>query len=137
MLAGLGVFVLTLTAHDWARRQFLFAAAVTAAALSIFIVRIGYESLKVPPQWERVQVAARTIAAEDALKRQYQGDPRGLINSVQGARTALSGILKSTQPPNVDKPLIDKAKAILAHSEQVLRVIRQKTRKISLNSSRD
>ena len=121
ILAGLGVFVLTLTAHDWARRQFLFAAAVTAAALSIFIVRIGYESLKVPPQWERVQVAARAIAAEDALKRQYQGDPRGLINSVQGARTALSGIVKSTQPLTVDKPLLDKAKAILAHSEQVFK----------------
>jgi hypothetical protein len=28
----------------------------------MFIVRVGFESLKVPPQWERSQVASRATA---------------------------------------------------------------------------
>src|SRR5262249_54533208 len=61
ILAGLGVLALVLTAYDWARRQFMIAAAVVAAGLSIFIVRVGFESLKVPPQWDRNQIAARAL----------------------------------------------------------------------------
>jgi hypothetical protein len=75
VLAALGVLVLVLTAYDWARRQFLVAAAVIAFALSLFIVRVGFESLKVPSQLERVQVAARAIAAERILKLQYRYPP--------------------------------------------------------------
>jgi tetratricopeptide (TPR) repeat protein len=121
ILAVAAVFVLALTAHDWARRQFLFAAAVTAATLSIFIVRVGFESLKVPPQWERNQIAARAIADEDALNRQHQYDQARLIKAVKDARTAVSGIVNSKPPPNLDKPLLDQAKVILAHSEQVVK----------------
>ena len=53
----LGVAALSLIAHDWARRQLLIAAAIAgAAALALFIIRVGFESLNVPPQWERDQI---------------------------------------------------------------------------------
>jgi len=74
LLAALSVILLVLAAHDWARRQLLIAALVAAAALSVFIVRVGFESLKVPPQWERAQIADRADAAESALAlRNNQG----------------------------------------------------------------
>jgi hypothetical protein len=62
VLVALGFILLVLAAHDWARRQLVITALVVAAALSMFIVRVGFESLKVPPQWERSQVASRATA---------------------------------------------------------------------------
>jgi hypothetical protein len=70
LLAALSVILLVLAAHDWARRQLLVAAVIVAAALSLFIVRVGFDSLKVPPQWERAQIADRADAAESALALQ-------------------------------------------------------------------
>lgn len=67
LLAALSIILLVLAAHDWARRQLVVAALVVAAALSIFIVRVGFERLKVPPQWERAQIASHARATEDAL----------------------------------------------------------------------
>lgn len=74
LLAALSVILLVLAAHDWARRQLLFAAVIVAVALSAFIVRVGFESLKVPPQWERAQIADQADAAESALKLQGKRD---------------------------------------------------------------
>ena len=76
LLVALSVILLVLAAHDWGRRQLLIAALVAAAALSVFIVRVGFESLKVPPQWERAQIADRAEAAESTLKLQIKpGSP--------------------------------------------------------------
>jgi hypothetical protein len=70
VMSLLGVTALSLIAHDWARRQLLIAAAVAAAALSLFIIRVGFESLNVPPQWERDQIASRAQVAENMLETQ-------------------------------------------------------------------
>jgi hypothetical protein len=69
-LIVLGVTALTLIAHDWARRPFMVAAIIVAAGLSLFIVRIGFESLKVPPQWNRSEIVDRTRVAEQFLHAQ-------------------------------------------------------------------
>lgn len=69
-LVVLGVTALTLIAHDWARRPFMVAAIIVAAGLSVFIVRIGFETLKVPPQWNRDQIVDRTRATESFLHAQ-------------------------------------------------------------------
>ena len=86
VLVALGLVVLVLTAHDWARRQFLVAAAVIAFALGLFIVRVGFESLKVPPQWELYQIAQRAIATENILTLQYPAavtvDPSALEHAI-------------------------------------------------------
>ena len=70
LVAALSVAMLILIAHDWARRQLVIAAVIVAAALSLFIVRIGYESLSVPPRWERAQIAAQARADESGLEAQ-------------------------------------------------------------------
>lgn len=93
----LGVVVLVLTAYDWARRQFMIAATVTAAALSLFIVRVGYESLKAPPQWERDQIAARAIAEEDELNFQYLGIQPGAETSPLALDLAICKISPSSE----------------------------------------
>ena len=67
----LGVAALSLIAHDWARRQLLIAAAIAAAALALFIIRVGFESLNVPPQWERDQIVARADADESMLNAEH------------------------------------------------------------------
>jgi hypothetical protein len=66
-LIALSVATLTLIAHDWARRSFMIAAIIVAAGLSVFIVRTGFETLKVPPQWNRDQIVDRAHADEYAL----------------------------------------------------------------------
>jgi tetratricopeptide (TPR) repeat protein len=66
-MAALSVVALSLIAHDWARRQLLIAAAIAAAVLGLFVIRVGFESLNVPPQWERDQIAARALAEEDFM----------------------------------------------------------------------
>ena len=74
----LGVAALSLIAHDWARRQLLIAAAIAAAALALFIIRVGFESLNVPPQWERDQIVARADADESMLNAEHAlGAPAG------------------------------------------------------------
>lgn len=70
-VAALIVAALILIAHDWARRQLVIAAVGAAAALSVFIVRVGFESLDVPPRWERAQIAARAQVDENALEAQH------------------------------------------------------------------
>ena len=70
LVAALTVAALILIAHDWSRRQLVIAAVIAAAALSLFVVRIGYESLSVPPQWERSQIAAQARADENELEAQ-------------------------------------------------------------------
>jgi hypothetical protein len=49
----------------------LLAALITAAALSVFIVRVGFEGLKLPPQWERIQIAERAETEKNALTLQH------------------------------------------------------------------
>ena len=66
-MAALSVVALSLIAHDWARRQLLIAAAIAATVLGLFVIRVGFESLNVPPQWERDQIAARAQAEENFL----------------------------------------------------------------------
>jgi hypothetical protein len=71
-LVVLSVAALTLIAHDWARRSFMIAAVIVAAGLSVFIVRAGFETLKVPPQWNRTAIVDRTRATEQFLQGQEQ-----------------------------------------------------------------
>jgi tetratricopeptide (TPR) repeat protein len=86
VLVALSIILLVLAAHDWARRQLLITALVVAAALSVFIVRVGFESLKVPPQWERAQIADRATTVEKALKLQRKPlppvDPKALDRAI-------------------------------------------------------
>ena len=112
-LAALSVLLLVLAAYDWGRRPLLITAAVTAAALSIFIVRVGFESMKVPPQWERSQIAAQTQADEDALTLQYNENLPALRKTALDAATALGDMVNEPPPLNVDSQLDDTARTIL------------------------
>jgi cell division protein FtsW (lipid II flippase) len=68
VLVALSVVLLVLAAFDWGRRQLLIAAVVVAAVLSMFVVRVGFESLKVPPQWGQAQIVAQAQADEYSLE---------------------------------------------------------------------
>jgi len=98
-LAAVSVLLLTLIAHDWTRRQLTIAALILAAALSVFIIRVGYESPKVPPQWERAQIADRAQSDEDALNKQYESEKSDRLNTFEAARTTLTDIRADT--PNL------------------------------------
>jgi hypothetical protein len=119
-LAALSVLLLVLAAYDWERRQLLVAAVVIAAALSMFIVRAGFESLKVPPQWERAQIAAQTQVAEDALTLQYKEDLTARRNAAIDARTALGHVVNGPPKPNVDGGLLTAAQGILTQSYRLI-----------------
>jgi tetratricopeptide (TPR) repeat protein len=81
-LAALTIAMLVLVAHDWARRQLMIVAVVAVAALGLFFVRIGYESLSVPPRWEQAQIAAQARAQEKALEAQHRAARAGLRTAV-------------------------------------------------------
>lgn len=116
LLAGLAVLLLVLAAYDWGRRQLIIAAAVAAAALSLFIVRVGFESLKVPPRWERVQIVAQTQADEDALTLQHDENITALRTTATAAQTALVHIVNGPPRLNVDGQLSHEASVILKQS---------------------
>ena len=124
-VAALSVASLILIAHDWARRQLVIAAVVAAAALSVFIVRVGFESLNVPPQWEQAQVAARAQVDENALKAQHARALPGLMGAAQDDRAALSMILARAPAPNVDPKLLAQANLILSKANKSLTTIDQ------------
>jgi tetratricopeptide (TPR) repeat protein len=113
LLAGLAVLLLVLAAYDWGRRSLMIAAVVAAAALSMFVVRVGYESLKVPPQWERAQIVAQTQADEEALTLQHKGNIPVLRTTAMAAATTLGGIISGPLPFNVDGQLHNAALNIL------------------------
>jgi hypothetical protein len=123
LVAVLSLVSLTLIAHDWKRRQVVVAAAVVAAALSVFIVRVGFESLSVPPQSARAQIAAKARADEQALEAQHTRALPELKAAAQGARTALSAILARTPPPNVDPKLLKQANLILREANKSLTAV--------------
>jgi hypothetical protein len=120
LLAGLSVVLLGLAAYDWGRRKLLIAAVVVAAALSMFIVRVGFESLKVPPQWEREQIAAQTRAERDALTLQYQGNVPALKTTAIDARAALVDIVNGPPPVSVDSQLSNEAQDILHQAKSLI-----------------
>lgn len=113
VLAVLSIATLIRVAYDWARRQMLIVAVVLAAALSVFFVRIGYESLSIPPRWERTQIAQQAKAQEMALEAQHTAARVGLRTAASNARTTLSAILGRTTPPSVDHALLGQARIIL------------------------
>jgi hypothetical protein len=117
VLVALSLILLVLAAHDWARRQLVIAAVVVAAALSMFIVRVGFESLKVPPQWERSQVASRAMATENALSSQYKDEMPALRTAVADARTALNDIVHGRTPPNVAQVVLTTANTIINNAK--------------------
>jgi hypothetical protein len=117
VLVALSLILLVLAAHDWARRQLVIAAVVVAAALSMFIVRVGFESLKVPPQWERSQVASRATATENALSSQYKDEMPALRAAVADARTALNDIVHGRTPPNVAQVVLTTANTIIKNAK--------------------
>lgn len=124
-VAALSVAALILIAHDWARRQLVIATVVAAAALCVFIVRVGFESLDVPPQGERAQIAARAQADENALEAQHTRALPGLTGAARDDRTALSVILARTPAPNVDPKLLAQANLILRKANKSLTTIDQ------------
>jgi hypothetical protein len=124
-VAALSVAALILIAHDWARRQLVIAAVVAAAALSVFIVRVGFESLDVPPKWERAQIAARAQADENALEAQHTRALPGLMGAARDDRAALSVILARTPAPYVDPKLLAQANVILSKANKSLATIDQ------------
>jgi hypothetical protein len=123
VLAALTIATLILVAHDWARRQLMIAAVVAAAALGLFFVRIGYESLSVPPRWERAQIAQQAKAQEIALEAQHAAARPGLLAAARTARTTLSAILGGATPPNVDHALLGQARIILYDANTSLTTI--------------
>lgn len=118
LLAVLSVITLVLAAYDWGRRQLLIGALIIAAALSVFIIRTGFESLKVPPQWERAQVADQAIADEAALTLQYTQDLPARKGDVRDAADALGDILNGPAKPGIDNALSTTAAAILKQARQ-------------------
>ena len=116
LLAVLSVILLVLVAHDWARRQLLVTALVAATVLSVFIVRVGFESLKVPPQWERAQIADRAEEEERALSLQHMRDVPVLKQAAMNARMALGDIVNGSPAPNVDSDLLNAARKILGQA---------------------
>jgi len=119
-MAALSVAALSLIAHDWARRQLLIATAVAATALGLFIIRVGYESLNVPPQREREQIAARAEAVESTLEAQHTRAEPGLLEAARTAATALGQILGRTSPPNVDLEIRAQANLLLHEANERL-----------------
>ena len=119
-VAALSVAALILIAHDWARRQLVIATVVAAAALSVLIVRVGFESLSVPPRWERAQIADKAQADGSALEAQHTRALPGLLAAAQDADTALGKILARTPPPNVHRGLLKQANEILTEANKVL-----------------
>ena len=117
VLVALSLILLVLAAHDWARRQLVIAAVIVAAALSMFIVRVGFESLKVPPQWERSQVASRAMATENALSSQYKDEMPTLRAAVAGARAALYDIVHGKSRPNVAEDVLRTAGTIITNAD--------------------
>ena len=120
LLAGLSVLLLMLATYDWGRRKLLIVAAVAAAALSIFIVRVGFETLKVPPQWERAQIVAQTQADEAALTLQYEGNIPALKTTAIDAKTAVLDIVYGPPPLNVGSQLRGEAQYILQQASVVI-----------------
>jgi tetratricopeptide (TPR) repeat protein len=120
LLAGLAVLLLVLATYDWGRRQLMIAAAVAAVALSLFIVRVGFESLKVPPRWERVQIVAQTQADEDALTLQHDENITALRTTAMAAQKALNDIVNGLPALNVDDKLSQQANLILHRSNLVI-----------------
>ena len=106
VLAAVSLLLLVLAAYDWGRRQLMIAAAVTAVALSLFIVRVGFESQKVPPQWERAQIASQATADESALTQEYTDNIAALKKTAMDAATSLGDILYGYPPPKVDGGLL-------------------------------
>ena len=119
-VAALGVVALILIAHDWARRQLVIATVVVAAALSVFVMRVGFESLSVPPRWERAQIADKAEADESALEAQHRRAVPGLLAAAQDADAALGKILARTPLPNVDPKLLAQTNLILGEANKVL-----------------
>jgi hypothetical protein len=122
LLTALSVILLVLAAYDWGRRKLLAAAALIAAVLSLFIVRVGFESLKVPPQWARAQVAAQAKADEDALQLQYKNNVSTLRKTATDASTALGHVISGPPRPNVDPALLDQARKIFASANHVIQL---------------
>jgi hypothetical protein len=120
LLAGLALLLLVLAAYDWGRRQLMIAAVVAAAALSIFIVRVGYQSLRVPPQWERAQIVAQTQAEEDALTLQHDEKIAALRTTATAAQKALNNIVNGLPALNVDDKLSQQANLILQRSNLLI-----------------
>jgi tetratricopeptide (TPR) repeat protein len=112
VLAAVSVVLLVLAAFDWGRRQLLIAAVVVAAVLSLFVVRVGFESLKVPPQWGQAQIVAQAQADEYSLELQYAANLIALRNEAVAATTALGEILTEHPAPSVDTALLKKAQVI-------------------------
>jgi hypothetical protein len=118
LLAVLSVVMLVLAAYDWGRRQLLIGSLIIGAALSLFVIRTGFESLKVPPQWERAQIADQAFAGEGALTLQYTQDLHVRKGDVLDARNVLRDILNGVTKPNIDTALSNTAGAILAQAGQ-------------------
>jgi hypothetical protein len=116
LVAALSLSSLILVAHDWARRQLVIAAAVIAAAISLFIVRLGYESLSVPPVWDHSQIATQAQEDEITLIAQRMHDLKSLRSAAATAQIALNGIVSGSPGPNVEHNLINQVKIILAAS---------------------
>ena len=123
VLAALSIATLILIAHDWARRQLLITAVIAAAALGLFFVRIGHESLSVPPRWERAQIAAQAKVQERAPEAQHAAARPSLLAAARTARTRLGGILGRATPPSVDHALLGQARIILYDANTSLTTI--------------
>ena len=120
LVAVLSIAALVLIAHDWARRQLVIATIVAAAVLSLFIVRIGFESLSIPPHWDRAQIAARVQADEAALELQHTRALPALLHTARAARTTLREVLQTTPAPDVGHGLRTRADDILGYANTIL-----------------
>jgi len=120
LLAALGVIVLVLAAYDWGRRQLMVGAVVVAVALSLFIVRVGFESLKVPPRWELAQIAVKATADEKALMLEYNQNLPALRATAKAALETLSDDVNGPPKPDVDVPVLTQAKMILRNAGMLI-----------------
>ena len=120
LVALLSIAALILISHDWARRQLVIATIVAAAVLSLFIVRIGFESLSIPPHWDRAQIAARVQADEAALELQHTRALPALLDTARAARSTLHDVLTTHPPPHVGHRLRTRADDILGYANTIL-----------------
>jgi hypothetical protein len=120
LLAVLGVVLLVLAAYDWGRSRVLTGALVVGAGLGLFLVRAGFESLKVPPQWERSQIAVQAAADERALTLQYTQNHPALRADAATAEDALRHLLYGPPKPDVDQDLRNSAQHVLRQAATLI-----------------
>jgi hypothetical protein len=105
LLLGCWILALVLIAFDWVRKDLILASVATAVALSSFVVRAGYNDLRMAQHQKRSGEVTAAVTAKQQLDQQAGAAPAILRGNADAARQALAAVLFEVQPPNVPAAL--------------------------------